>query len=75
MDLKTINKKIKRVKSQLAKECAKLKMLEARKVRLENEQISKVFRQSDITIVELDELLKLRKEGKADAWLSQKISQ
>lgn len=75
MDLKTINQKIKRVKSQLAKERAKLKMLEARKVRLENEQISKVFRQSDITIAELDELLKLRKEGKADAWLSQKISQ
>ena len=74
MDLKTINQKIKRVKSQLAKERAKLKMLEARKVRLENEQISKVFRQSDITIAELDELLKLRKEGKADAWLSQKIS-
>ena len=75
MDLKTINQKIKRVKSQLAKEHAKLKMLEARKVRLDNEQISKVFRQSDITIAELDELLKLRKEGKADAWLSQKISQ
>ena len=75
MDLKTINQKIKRVKSQLVKERAKLKMLEARKVRLENEQISKVFRQSDITIAELDELLKLRKEGKADAWLSQKISQ
>ena len=75
MDLKTINQKIKRVKSQLAKERAKLKMLEARKVRLENEQISKVFRQSNITIAELDELLKLRKEGKADAWLSQKISQ
>ena len=75
MDLKTINQKIKRVKSQLAKERAKLKMLEARKIRLENEQISKVFRQIDITIAELDELLKLRKEGKADAWLSQKISQ
>ena len=75
MDLKTINQKIKRVKSQLAKERAKLKMLEARKIRLENEQISKVFRQSDITLAELEELLKLRKEGKADAWLSQKISQ
>ena len=75
MDLKTINQKIKRVKSQLAKERAKLKMLEAHKIRLENEQISKVLRQSDITLAELDELLKLRKEGKADAWLSQKISQ
>ena len=75
MDIKTINQKIKLVKSQLAEERTKLKMLEARKVRLENEQISKVFRQSDITIAELDELLKLRKEGKADAWLSQKISQ
>ena len=71
MDLKTIKSKISRAKAQLEREKVKLKKLETRKAQLENEQIINVVRQGDITLAELDEFLKLRKEGKVDKWLNQ----
>ena len=71
MDLKTIKAKIKKAKAQLEREQIKLKKLEARKSQLENEQIINVVRQGNITLAELDEFLKLRKEGKVDKWLNQ----
>ena len=71
MDLKTIKTKIKKVKAQLERERIKLKKLEARRAQLENEQIINVVRQGNITLAELDEFLKLRKEGKVDKLLNQ----
>ena len=71
MNLKTIKAKIKKANAQLEREQIKLKKLEARKAQLENEQIINVVRQGNITLAELDEFLKLRKEGKVDKWLNQ----
>lgn len=75
MDTKSIKLKIDKVNIRIDRLQSRLKYLENKKARLENECIIKVAPQVNITLAELDEFLKARRERKADKWIEQKISQ